>query len=95
MSQTLGALIADAQEAYATAAVTYQSATIDQKVATKPDLDKAASLLQSLQAKQLDSAIEIDDADMAEMANLRQQVNDAAALQQGLQALVSILLKFV
>ena len=45
MSQTLGALIADAQEAYATAAVTYQGATIDQKVKSKPALDKAASLM--------------------------------------------------
>lgn len=95
MSQTLGALIADAQEAYVTAAVTYQGASIDQKIALKPDLDKAASLLQSLQAKQLSDAIEVDEADVTEMAKLRQQVNDAATLQTGLLKLVSILSKFI
>lgn len=95
MSQTLGALIADAQEAYVTAAVTYQGASIDQKVQSKPDLDKAASHLAALQARQLDSATEVDAADEAEMATLRQQVNDAATLQTGLLKLVSILSKFI
>ncbi|KJE34582.1 hypothetical protein UF64_13940 [Thalassospira sp. HJ] len=95
MTQTLGQLIADAQQAYADAAATYQNATIDQKLKSKPELDKAASLLTSLQAKQLDNAKQVDDADVAEMAKLRQQVNDAAALQQGLAKLVSILVKFV
>lgn len=95
MSQTLGQLIADAQQAYTDAAATYQGASIDQKVKSKPDLDKAASHLTALQAKQLDNAKEVDDADVAEMAKLRQQVNDAAALQQGLAKLVSILVKFI
>lgn len=95
MTQTLGALIADAQEAYATAAVTYQSASIDQKIALKPALDKAANLLQSLQAKQLSDAMEVDDADVAEMTKLRDQINDAATLQTGLLKLVSILTKFI
>jgi hypothetical protein len=95
MTQTLGALIADAQEAYAAAAVTYQGASIDQKVKTKPNLDKAASQLAALQAKQLDQAQTVDAADEAEMAALRQQVNDAATLQTGLLKLVSILTKFI
>ncbi|WP_296987428.1 hypothetical protein [Thalassospira sp. UBA1131] len=95
MSQTLGALIADAQEAYATAAVTYQGATIDQKVKSKPALDKAASQLVALQAKQLDEAKEIDAEDEAAMKQLRQQVNNAATLQTGLMTLVAVLTKFI
>jgi hypothetical protein len=95
MTKTLGSLIADAQEAYATAAVTYQGATIDQKVKSKPDLDKAASQLTALQAKQLDQAKVVDAEDEAEMAKLRQQVNSAANLQTGLLKLVSILSKFI
>jgi len=95
MSQTLGALIADAQEAYAAAAVTYQGASIDQKVQSKPALDKAATQLAALQIKQLDDAKEVDAQDEAAMTLLREQVNNAATLQTGLMTLVSVLTKFI
>lgn len=95
MSQTLGALIADAQEAYAAAAVTYQGASIDQKVKSKPALDKAATQLAALQIKQLDDAKEVDAQDEAAMTLLREQVNNAATLQTGLMTLVSVLTKFI
>lgn len=95
MSQTLGALIADAQEAYAAAAVTYQGASIDQKVKSKPALDKAATQLAALQLKQLDKAKEVDAQDEAAMTLLREQVNNAATLQTGLMTLVSVLTKFI
>ncbi|NIY75642.1 hypothetical protein HED22_08305 [Thalassospira sp. HF15] len=95
MSQTLGALIADAQEAYAAAAVTYQGASIDQKVKSKPALDKAATQLAALQLKQLDEAKEVDAQDEAAMTLLREQVNNAATLQTGLMTLVSVLTKFI
>lgn len=95
MSQTLGALIADAQEAYAAAAVTYQGASIDQKIKSKPALDKAATQLAALQLKQLDKAKEVDAQDEAAMTLLREQVNNAATLQTGLMTLVSVLTKFI
>lgn len=95
MSDNLQTLIMNAERAYQQAAVTYQSASIDQQVVTKPMLDKAGELLVSLQTKQLQGAITVSDQDVAEMKELRNKINEAAALQTALTSFVSLLMKFV
>ena len=95
MTENLSTLIATAQQAYQQAAVTYQGASIDQQVASKEKLDQAGELLVALQTKQLQDAIEVSEDDIAEMKDLRDKINDAAALQTALTSLVSILLKFI
>lgn len=95
MTDNISTLITTAEQACQQAQITYQSASIDQKVATKPKLDQAAELIVTLQAKQLQGAIVVSDQDVADMQELRQKVNDAATLQTALSSLVSLLLKFV
>ncbi len=94
MTDNINTLITMAEEAYQQALVTYQSASIDQKIATRSKLDQAAELIVTLQTRQLQGAIVVTDQDVAEMQELREKVNDAATLQTGLTSLVSLLLKF-
>lgn len=95
MTDNISTLITAAEQAYQQALITYQSASIDQKIAAKPKLDQTAELIITLQTKQLQGAIVVTDQDLAEMQALRDQINDAATLQTGVMSLVALLLKFV
>ena len=95
MTDNISTLITAARMAYEQADITYQSASIDQKVATKPELDRAAELIVTLQTKQLQGTIVVTDQEVAEMQSLRDKVNDAATLQTGLMSMVNLLLKFI
>ncbi|WP_288349264.1 hypothetical protein [uncultured Thalassospira sp.] len=95
MTENIDALTSAAEQAYQQALVTYQSASIDQKIATKPKLDQAAELIVTLRTKQLQGAITVSDQDVAAMQDLRNKVNDAATLQTALSSMVALILKFV
>jgi len=95
MSDNLNKLIAEARLAYQNAEVAFQSADINQAAALQPQVDKARNLVEKLEAQQLKDGVVITDADVAKMKELRNQINDAAMLQQGLTKLISILVSFV
>lgn len=95
MTDNISTLITAARMTYEQAEITYQSSDINQKLATKPELDRAAELLITLQTKQLQGSIVVTDQDVAEMQSLRDKVNNAATLQTGLMSMAALLLKFV
>ncbi|MDG4717494.1 MULTISPECIES: hypothetical protein [Thalassospira] len=95
MTDNISTLITAARMTYEQAEITYQSSDINQKLATKPELDRAAELLITLQTKQLQGSIVVTDQDVAEMQSLRDKVNSAATLQSGLMSMAALLLKFV
>jgi hypothetical protein len=95
MTDNISTLITAARMTYEQAEITYQSSDINQKLATKPELDRAAELIITLQTKQLQGSIVVTDQDVAEMQSLRDKVNNAATLQTGLMSMAALLLKFV
>ena len=95
MSDNLNKLIAEAKLAYLNAEVAYQSADINDKIMLQPKVEEAQELVEKLEAQQLKDGVVITAADVAKMKELREQINDAATLQQGLTKLISILLTFV
>ncbi|MEQ8391799.1 MAG: hypothetical protein RIB30_12460 [Thalassospira sp.] len=95
MSDNLNKLIAEAKLAYLNAEVAYQSADINDRIMLQPKVEEAQELVEKLEARQLKDGVVITAADVAKMKELREQINDAATLQQGLTKLISILLTFV
>ena len=95
MSDNLNKLIAEAKLAYLNAEVAYQSADINDKIMLQPKVEEAQELVEKLEAQQLKDGVVITAADVAKMKEIREQINDAATLQQGLTKLISILLTFV
>tara|TARA_E500000318_G_C3530290_1_gene200175 strand:- start:321 stop:608 length:288 start_codon:yes stop_codon:yes gene_type:complete len=95
MSNNLNKLIAEARLAYINAEVAFQSANINDVETLQPKVEKAQELVEKLEARQLKDGIVITAADVAKMKELREQINDAATLQQGLTKLISILVTFV
>ncbi|MEQ8286366.1 hypothetical protein [Thalassospira sp.] len=95
MSNNLNKLIAEARLAYINAEVAFQSANINDVETLQPKVETAQELVEKLEARQLKDGIVITAADVAKMKELREQINDAATLQQGLTKLISILVTFV
>ncbi|WP_430474095.1 hypothetical protein ACQ0MK_19920 [Thalassospira lucentensis] len=95
MSNNLNKLIAEARLAYINAEVAFQSANINDVETLQPKVEEAQELVEKLEARQLKDGIVITAADVAKMKELREQINDAATLQQGLTKLISILVTFV
>jgi len=95
MSDNLNKPIAEARLAYQKAEVALQAADIKQAAALQPKVDEARNLVENLEAQQLKDGVVITDADVAKMKELRDEINDAAMLQQGLTKLISSLVSFV
>ncbi|MEQ9346953.1 MAG: hypothetical protein RIG26_10975 [Thalassospira sp.] len=95
MSNNLNKLIAEARLAYINAEVAFQSANINDVETLQPKVEEAQELVEKLEAQQLKDGVVITAADVTKMKELREQINDAATLQQGLTKLISILVTFV
>ncbi|MFH1803761.1 MAG: hypothetical protein ABID63_02600 [Pseudomonadota bacterium] len=92
----LNQLIDAAKNSFVTLDAAWQAADINAKIAMAPQRDQAASQLVALQARQLkQNASAITDDDIAQMADLKNRIDNAADIQTALTGFVSILAKFV
>jgi hypothetical protein len=91
MTDSTSDLITEARLAYQTVKAKYDSVDINEALTLEPEVIKAKQLVEKLEAKQLKDNVVITDADVQKMKDLRDEINSAAMLQQGLTKLVSIL----
>ena len=92
----LDELIRAAKASFIEIDAAYQSADINEKLVKAETRNKAADQLITLQAKRLiQNASAITDADIAEMKNLKDRIDDAAQIQTALLQFVGLLAKFV
>ncbi|MDP2698832.1 hypothetical protein [Thalassospira sp.] len=92
----LDQLIETAKNSFVAIEAAYQAADINAKVAMAPQRDQVASQLVALQTRQLkQNASAITDDDIAQMADLKKRIDNAAEIQTALTGFVSILAKFV